>query len=61
MMMDHSLVGVWGARPDVYVYILPYAWYPFKNILLSWDTFLIMAISMERFLAVCRCSHKIWR
>ena len=56
-MVDHSMVGVWRIRPEVYLYILPYFWYPVKNILFSWDTFLIMAIAMERFLAVFRYLH----
>ena len=27
--------------------------YPIKNILMSWETFLLMSIALERFLAVC--------
>ena len=48
-----------------YVYILlnPHIWNPLKNILMSWETFLIMSISTERFLAICKplCyrSHKL--
>ena len=57
LIVDHSMVGVWGIRPVVYVYILPYFWYPLKNIILSWETFLTMAIALERFIAVCRYLH----
>lgn len=37
-----------------YVIMFPYFWYPVKQILLSWETYLIMAISTERWLAVCK-------
>merc|ERR1719397_1605367 len=40
--------------PTLYVLILPYFLNPFKNILLCWETFLIMSITTERFLAVYR-------
>ena len=36
-----------------YVYMFPYFWNPMKNILMSWETFLMMSIATERFLAVC--------
>ena len=51
---DYSCMKVWGLHLTAYVYLFPYLWYPCKNIILSWTTFLIMAISTERFLAVCR-------
>ena len=38
---------------DFYMYLLPHFWNPVKNILMSWDTFLLMSIALERFLAVC--------
>ena len=38
---------------DFYMYLLPYFWNPVKNILMSWETFLLMSIALERFLAVC--------
>jgi hypothetical protein len=36
-----------------YIYMFPYFWNPLKNILMSWETFLMMSIATERFLAVC--------
>ena len=36
-----------------YIYMFPYFWNPVKNIIMSWETFLIMSIATERFLAVC--------
>ena len=38
----------------IYVFLFPYVWNPLKNILMSWETFLIMSISSERFFAICR-------
>ena len=38
----------------IYIYMFPYFWNPLKNIVMSWETFLIMSIATERFLAVCR-------
>jgi hypothetical protein len=35
----------------LYVILFPYFWNPVKNILMSWDTFLLMSIATERFLA----------
>ena len=37
----------------IYIYMFPYFWNPLKNILMSWETFLMMSISTERYLAVC--------
>ena len=54
---DNSCVRVWGVRLEAYVYMFPYIWYPGKNILLSWSSYLIMGISTERYLAVCRYVH----
>ena len=51
---DHSCIKVWGLHLTAYVYIFPAIWYPGKNILLSWTTFLVMGLATERFLAVCR-------
>ncbi len=39
---------------QIYVYMFPHFWYPIKNILMSWCTYLIMGIATERYLAVCR-------
>ena len=38
----------------IYVLLFPYVWNPLKNILMSWETFLIMSIATERFFAICR-------
>ena len=37
----------------LYIYRFPYLWNPMKNILMSWETFLMMSIATERYLAVC--------
>ena len=37
----------------IYILLFPYVWNPLKNILMSWETFLLMSIATERFLAVC--------
>ena len=37
----------------LYVYMFPLFWNPLQNILMSWETFLMMSIAMERFLVVC--------
>ena len=46
-----------------YTLIFPYFINPMKNILLCWETFLIMSITTERYLAVCKPllyrSHKL--
>ena len=52
--IDQSLAAYWRIRPDIYLYILPLFWYPLKNIFLSWETFLVIALAIERFVAVCR-------
>ena len=48
ILTDHAV------EPDnqFYIIMLPYFWNPLKNILLCWETFLIMSISTERYLAV---------
>ena len=51
---DYSVIKVWEIHLELYVYLFPYFWYPWKNILLTATTFLIMAITTERYLAVCR-------
>ena len=46
-----------------YIILFPYFINPMKNILLCWETFLIMSITTERYLAVCKPliyrSHKL--
>ena len=51
---DYSFVKVFNFYPTAYTYIFPYIWYPIKNILMSWTTFLTMGLATERYLAVCR-------
>jgi hypothetical protein len=51
---DYSFVKVFNFSPTIYTYIFPYFWYPIKNILMSWTTFLTMGMTMERYMAVCR-------
>ena len=48
IICDHSM----DLTSQVYVYMFPYFLNPGKNILMSWETFLIMSIAAERFLAV---------
>ena len=51
---DYSCIKVGGMHLTAYVYMFPFFWYPCKNILPNCTTFLIMGITTERFLAVCR-------
>ena len=51
---DYSCVKVFNIQNMVYAFIFPYFWYPMKNILMSWTTFLTMGLATERYLAVCR-------
>ena len=51
---DYSCVKVFNMQNTVYAYIFPHFWYPMKNILMSWTTFLTMGLATERYLAVCR-------
>ena len=44
ILIDHTV----DPQNQVYVIMLPYFWNPLKNILLCWETFLIMSISTER-------------
>ena len=41
----------------VYIYLFPYFWNPLKNIVMTWETLLIMSIATERYLAVCKPLH----
>ena len=34
--------------------ISAYLWFPLKNVMLSLESYLIIAIALERYLAVCR-------
>ena len=51
---DYSFVKVFNIQNMVYSILFPHFWYPMKNILMSWTTFLTMALATERYLAVCR-------
>ena len=37
---------------QMFIFLIPYCWNPFKNTVLTFQTFLIMSISAERYLAV---------
>ena len=53
IICDHSL----DFNSQLYVYMFPYIFNPMKNILMTWETFLIMSIATERFLAVYKPIH----
>jgi hypothetical protein len=53
LICDYSL----DFHSQIYVYMFPYFFNPMKNILMSWETFLIMSIATERFLAVYKPIH----
>ena len=53
IICDHSM----DFNSQIYVYMFPYFFNPMKNILMSWETFLIMSIAAERFMAVCKPIH----
>ena len=42
---------------QIFIFLIPYCWNPFKNTALTFQTFLIMSISAERFLAVKKPIH----
>ena len=39
-------------KNQMFIFLIPYFWNPFKNTVLTFQTFLIMSISAERYLAV---------
>ena len=39
-------------KNQTYILLFPYIWNPLKNILLCSETYLIMSIALERFLAI---------
>ena len=51
MMVDSQKFEV-NPENQMFIFLIPYFWNPFKNIVLTFQTFLIMSISFERFLAV---------
>ena len=38
-------------RNQTFILLFPYVWNPFKNILMTFETFLMMSITTERYLA----------
>ena len=46
--LDHSV----SIHSQLFILLFPYFLNPMKNILMSWETFLMMSIAMERFIAV---------
>ena len=38
----------------IFIYLFPYFYNPLKNIVFSWETYLIMSIATERYLVVCK-------
>ena len=54
--MDYSLVKVWEVTvtTEFLLYVSAYVWFPVKNVVLSLESFLVLTISIERYLAVCR-------
>ena len=39
---------------QLFIFFFPYVWNPFKNILMTFETFLMMSITTERYLAIRR-------
>ena len=37
---------------QLFIILFPYVWNPFKNILMTFETFLMMSITTERYLAI---------
>jgi hypothetical protein len=37
---------------QIFIFFFPYFWNPLKNILMTFETFLMMSISSERYLAI---------
>ena len=37
---------------QIFILLFPYVWNPFKNILMTFETFLMMSITTERYLAI---------
>ena len=38
----------------IFIYLFPYFYNPLKNVVFSWETYLIMSIATERYLVVCK-------
>ena len=39
-------------KNQTFILLFPYVWNPFQNILMTFETFLMMSISTERYLAI---------
>ena len=54
--VDYSILKVWDLTISnkFLLYVSAYVWFPVKNVLLTFESYLILAISLERYLAVCR-------
>ena len=52
MIVERSLVYHFN-EPFWYVKMYPYFWHPIKGIILSATIFMVVAVSAERFRAVC--------
>ena len=54
--VDFAIVKVWGVMVTNHALltISAYLWFPMKNVILTLESYLIIAISLERYLAVCR-------
>ena len=54
--VDYSVVKVWDltVTNHVLLTISAYLWFPMKNVMLTLESYLIIAIALERYLAVCR-------
>ena len=51
MVVDSQKFDI-NPENQIFIFLIPYFWNPFKNIVLTFQTFLIMSISVERYLAV---------
>ena len=51
MVVDSQKFEV-NPENQMFIFLIPYFWNPFKNTVLTFQTFLIMSISAERYLAV---------
>ena len=51
MVVDSQKFEV-NPENQIFIFLIPYFWNPFKNTVLTFQTFLIMSISAERYLAV---------
>ena len=38
--------------PTAYKLIFPHLWFPLRNVLITWETLLIMSISTERYISL---------